>query len=246
MRDRIEVDIENCLADLELKGDPEQARQQKRYLKSPFDFYGVRKPLLNQWAKKIRRSNPDISQKKLIQVCEILWRSSLHDQKTLAIELLKTYPKYIDDNELPLIESMISEAKGWDLIDNIAIWLVGELIRKDSQKHKLIQSWSDDNNFWKRRVAIISPIKLFKKNECDLNVYEQIWKKNLDDKEFFIRKGIGWVLRELSKTNPDRVFNFIQKNSDVMSGLTFREASRNLSQVQQKMLSNGEDAKSES
>jgi 3-methyladenine DNA glycosylase AlkD len=234
----IEFDIQECITDLKFHGDPERARQQKRYLKSPFDFYGVRKPLLNQWAKKIRRSNPDITQKKLIQVCETLWRSSSHDQKTLAIELLKAYPKYIDDNELPLIESMIHEAKGWDLIDNIAIWLIGELIRKDSQKHKLIKVWSTNDNFWIRRAAIISPIKLFKRNECDLNIYEEIWKKHLDEKEFFIRKGIGWVLRELSKTNPDRVFKFIQQNKDAMCGLTFREASRNLSEAQHKMLYN--------
>jgi 3-methyladenine DNA glycosylase AlkD len=172
LRDKIEIDIENCLSDLELKGNRERAKQQKQYLKSPFEFYGVRKPLLNSWANKIKRSNPDVTQKKLIQVCETLWRSSSHDQKTLAIELLKAYPKYIDDNELPLIESMIHEAKGWDLIDNIAIWLIGELIRKDSQKHKLIKVWSTNDNFWIKRVAIISPIKLFKRNECDLNVYE--------------------------------------------------------------------------
>jgi 3-methyladenine DNA glycosylase AlkD len=67
---------------------------------------------------------------------------------------------------------MIHEAKGWDLIDNIAIWLIGELIRKDSQKHKLLKVWSTNDNFWIRRAAIISPIRLFKRNECDLNVYE--------------------------------------------------------------------------
>ena len=220
--------IHDCLVDLKGQGDPERAKQQKRYLKSPFQFYGVRKPLLNTWAKKIKNLNRDISQEKLIQICKDLWNSDFHDHKTLAIELLKAYPKYINDKELPLINKMIDESKGWDLIDNVAIFLVGELIRKSPEKRILIQKWSESENFWRRRVAIISPIKLFKKNECDLELYMEIWENHLDEKEFFIRKAIGWVLRELSKSNPEQVYKFIKKNKDIMSGLTYREGSRHL------------------
>jgi 3-methyladenine DNA glycosylase AlkD len=220
--------IKQCLTDLEKQGNLERAREQQRYLKSPYKFYGVSKSLLNNWAKKIRRSNPEITQKRLLEVCKELWQSEYHDQKTLAIELLKTYPAYIDDKELPLIEKMIDESKGWDLIDNIAIWLVGELIRKNKDNHKLIEKWSTDKNFWRRRVAIISPIKLFKKNECDIGLYMRIWENHLDEKEFFIRKGIGWVLREFAKTDPDAVYKFVYNNRKQMSGLTFREASKNL------------------
>ena len=71
---------------------------------------------------------------------------------------------------------------------------------------------------------------MFKKKEWNLDLYLQIWEEHLHEKEFFIRKAIGWVLRELSKTDPDIVFKFVDKNKDRMSGLTFREANRNLPQ----------------
>ncbi len=238
MTNNIEGFIQVCLRDLKEHGDPDRAREQKRYLKSPFEFYGVRKPLLNAWAKKIKKSNPDITQEQLIQICRDLWNSNYHDQKTLAIELLKAYPKFIDDNELSLINIMIDESKGWDLIDNIAIWLVGRMIQKEPQKHELIKKWSKDPNFWRRRVAIISPIKLFKKKECDLDLFLRIWEEHLYEKEFFIRKAIGWVLRELAKSEPDLVFDFLLKNKEKMSGLTLREGSRNLSVKQKALLSN--------
>ena len=132
---------------------------------------------------------------------------------------------------------MIDESKGWDLIDNIAIWLVCELIRKDPLKHDLIEMWSKDSNFWRRRVAIISPIKLFKKKECDLDLFLRIWEEHLHEKEFFIRKAVGWVLRELAKSEPDLVFDFLLKNKEKMSGLTLREGSRNLSGKYRDLLS---------
>ncbi|TFG96020.1 MAG: DNA alkylation repair protein [Calditrichales bacterium] len=224
--------VSECISDLKAQGDPVRAREQKRYLKSPSCFYGVRKPLINQWALRIKRAEPKLSINELLAMCSDLWGSVNHDHKTLAIEVVKSYCQFHDRSILPLVNRMIDESSGWDLIDNIAIWLVGGMLKNDPSLFDLIRPWSADENLWRRRAAIISPIKLFKRNECPLDLYLEIWQEHLHEKEFFIRKAIGWVLRALSKHQPETVVAFIQKNKNIMSGLTLREGGRNLNTAQ--------------
>jgi 3-methyladenine DNA glycosylase AlkD len=123
---------------------------------------------------------------------------------------------------------MIDTSTGWDHIDEIAVHLLGYLLQKNPELFAYLKSCAKSENFWKRRVSLIAQIKLFKTDYCDKALFFSICKEQLSDREFFIRKAIGWGLRELSKSDPSAVYGFIYKYKDHMSGLTFREGSRRL------------------
>ncbi len=210
------------------KGDPQRRRIQKRYLKSPFKFYGVSRTAMQQIAKSLKKQYPEMTQQELLNLCRRLWQDEFHECKSISIDIMKLFNKHIDANAVPLIDHMIDTATGWDHIDEIAIRLVGYLLITDPVHFNYIKSCAKSDNFWKRRVSIISQIKLYRTEYFNQKLFLEICSRHLQEKEFFIRKSIGWALRELSKTQPDVVYQFILKNQAEMSGLTFREASRRL------------------
>jgi 3-methyladenine DNA glycosylase AlkD len=224
----IEHEISMIHYQLSAIGDSEHGIIQKRYLKSPFKFYGVSRSDMQKIAKSIKKTHPTLTQKELFDLCGKLWDAEYHECKSIALDLMNQYKKHIDGNALKLIDKMIDSATGWDHVDEISIRLVGQLLTTDHKHFEYIRKCEQSENFWKRRVSIICQLKLFKTEYFDQNLFFKICADHLYEKEFFIRKAIGWGLRELSKTRPEIVFEFISHNRQNMSGLTFREGSRRL------------------
>jgi 3-methyladenine DNA glycosylase AlkD len=224
----IEHEISKIHDQLSAIGDPKRGIIQKRYLKSPFKFYGISRSDMQKIAKSIKRTHPTLSQNDLLDLCAKLWDDEYHECKSIALDLMNQYKNHIDGHALKLIDKMIDSATGWDHIDEISIRLVGQLLRTDQKQFEYIRRCEQSDNFWKRRVSIICQLKLFKTEYFDPKLFFNICADHLYEKEFFIRKAIGWGLRELSKTKPEKVFEFILQNKQNMSGLTFREGSRRL------------------
>lgn len=113
----------------------------------------------------------------------------------------------------------------WDTVD-ILDRVVGSLVYDKPELEKIILQWSLSDNIWLRRVAIDH--QLLRKEKTDVHLMEKILLNNLDQTEFFINKAIGWALRDYSKTNPDWVASFIEKNKERMAELSIKEASKYL------------------
>ena len=208
--------------------NPDRGRMQKKYLKSPFSFYGVSRPDMKIIAREVKKTWSDISQTDLLDLCRKLWEEEHHECKSIAIDLLNMFPGHLDNNALELIDHMIDTATGWDHIDEIAIRLVGRLLIRDSNNFEYLTACSQSENFWKRRVSIIAQLKLYKTEHFNREFFFKVCTERLYEKEFFIRKAIGWGLRELSKSDPLAVYDFICQNRSEMAGLTFREGSKRL------------------
>lgn len=129
----------------------------------------------------------------------------------------------IDD--IPKLKQFILKKSWWDMIDNLDM-TIGALALKDSNVNKILLEWSIDENIWLRRIAIDH--QLLRKEKTNTELLEKILKNNLGQAEFFINKAIGWALRDYSKTNPEWVKNFIEKNKEKMAKLSIREASKYL------------------
>lgn len=209
-------------------GDPERARQEKRYLKSPFEFYGVSVPKIRSVARRFRRENRDIAKEALWELCRTLWRGGFHEERALAMLLLAEYPALLDFSDMPSLEEMLRESINWDQVDEISVHLVGPVLQKDQRVFDYLRRWSKDPNFWLRRAALLSQLLLFRAGKGDKALFYSFADQMLEEKEFFIRKAIGWVLRELSGVEPEEVFRFVVENRARMSGVTFREATRRL------------------
>lgn len=226
------MDTEHMLVFINRKlaqiSDPDRGQIQKKYLKSPFLFYGVSRSDMKAIAREVKRKWPDISQREILDLCSQLWEQEHHECKSIAIDLLNLCPGHIDNKVLGLIDHMIDTATGWDHIDEIAIRLVGRLLIKDKNNFAYLAECGKSPNFWKRRVSIIAQLKLYKTNHFNREFFFTACAEHLHEKEFFIRKAIGWGLRELSKSDPNAVFEFICQRRADMSGLTFREGSKRL------------------
>ena len=116
--------------------------------------------------------------------------------------------------------------RGWGDCDDFCTHAFGELLRQKKSLFVKIIAWTDDNDFWVRRVAIEH--QLLRKDKMNIELLEKILENNLNSSEFFINKAIGWALRDYSKTNPEWVREFIENYVSDMAPLSIREGSKYL------------------
>lgn len=231
---------------LRQRADPKRAAGEKAYLKSPQQFHGVNMPGLRTISKAWHKSHKNEPIAAIAQVSAILWDSDWHEERSLAILILEHRQKDLTRQQMPLIEKMIHEAVGWAHLDAIATGLVGALIDTDPTVLDELPRWAKSENFWVRRAAVLAQIRQFRRGEGDFDLFTRIaapmlnegkdWSK---EERFFIRKAIGWTLRELAPRQPGWVVNFVQHYRLDMAGLTYREATRKLPAEYRQQLSEG-------
>ena len=209
-------------------GDKERAVFEKAYLKTPFKCHGASLPFTDRMAKDFRKQNEEADREYILSLAGNLFASEYHDEKRLGLRLLQFYPRYLDFSVMPLLEEMLLQSPTWDLVDDISIHLVGAVLEKDRKAYRYLKKWSRSENFWMRRASLISPILLFRKGRGDAGLFYSFAERMLGEKEFFIRKAIGWGLREIAKADPDEAFRFLMSIKGRASGLTLREGAKRL------------------
>ena len=212
--------------------DPERAKQEKRYLKSPYKFFGIRVPFLRKLAKDFARENPPghskVSREFVHTLANTLWEGEYHQEKSLAIMVLEQYPQYLDEESIPVIEQMLGQCNGWDHADWISINLFGQVLASDMAAKRHLIRWSAAWPLWQRRASMTAQIKLLRVGKGDRELFYRIARGMLGEKEFFIRKAIGWVVREISKADPEAARDFLMSIRAKASGLTLREGAKRL------------------
>jgi 3-methyladenine DNA glycosylase AlkD len=127
---------------------------------------------------------------------------------------------------MPALEEMITTGAWWDYVDELA-GVVGALLRAHPKEMRpLMRRWSTDPDMWKRRASIICQLAF--KRDTDLELLYANIEPNLADREFFIRKAIGWALRQYAWTDPKEVARYVRANESKLSGLSRREALKNI------------------
>lgn len=213
--------------ELERFADQNNALAMAAYMKTTMPFYGVR--------AGDRRSISKLSCKKYLlqnqidylDIVQELWSQPYRELKYIAIDIARAYPHYINVKSLPLFKQMIKNGAWWDFVDDIAIHLVGVVLMQSFfEILPIIQLWINDPNLWLRRAAIICQNKF--KDQTDEKVLFSFCLKLAHQKDFFIKKAIGWALREYSKTSPQSVQKFVQENKHILSQLSCKEALKRL------------------
>lgn len=209
-------------------GDKERAVFEKAYLKSPYKCFGTSLPFTDRVAKDFMKMNSETGREYILSLARTLFASEYHDEKRLGLRLLQFYPHYLDLSVMPLLEEMLMQSPTWDLVDDISIHLVGTVLEKDRKAYRHLKKWSRSGNLWMRRASLISPILLFRRGRGDTGLFYAFAERMLEEKEFFIRKAMGWGLREIAKADPDEAFRFLMKIKGRASGLTLREGAKRL------------------
>jgi len=199
------------------------------YMKSAMPFRGVRMPEVRAICKGAFDEHPLAScEAWQIEVLE-LWRGAkFREERYAAMELAghRRYAEYRTPSVMPMFEEMIVTGAWWDHVDEAA-HLVGQMLRSHrKQLRPVMRVWSRDENLWKRRVSIICQISF--KRDTDLELLYANIKAKLADRDFFIRKAIGWALRAYAWTDPDEVARCVRVHESDLSGLSRREALKNI------------------
>lgn len=217
------------LAKLLAQADPERARQQQKYMKSEMPYFGLSVPRYRRIAHELLRDNPPPNSQTWVTSIFLLWREATHrEERYVAIELLlhKKFAHWLVPDQLPVVEEMVVTGAWWDYVDSLAARGLGSMLANDPiQTKRMLYKWSKDQNIWKRRVAILAQLK--SKTHTDVELLAKSIEPSIGHSEFFLRKGIGWALREYSKTDPEWVLAFVEKHPG-LSDLSRREALKHL------------------
>lgn len=210
-------------ATLRLAADPSRAAGQQAYMKSPMPYLGVPLPEVR---RIVRRAAGDLrSPDDARRLARELWDGATHREERYAgMILLGAAVVRGDLDTVALIEHMVRTGRWWDITDELA-GRVRELHdRHPVETARLVRRWSVDEDMWMRRIAILS--QLGRRDRVDLALLVELLEPNLADPEFFIRKAIGWALRDAARAHPDWVREYAATHD--LSPLSRREALKHL------------------
>jgi 3-methyladenine DNA glycosylase AlkD len=211
-------------------GNARRAAGARAYMKSVMPCHGVSTPLLRESCTRIFAGLAWPSRTLWRDQVLSLWRGAkFREERYVAIELTgHTLAKAFQTlAAMPLYEEIIVTGAWWDYVDEVAAHRVGPILRDDPtvMKRKML-AWSRSGNMWKRRTSIICQLG-FKQN-TDLGLLYACIEPSMDSKEFFLRKAIGWALRQYAWTDPAEVKRYARRNRARLSGLSYRQALKNV------------------
>jgi 3-methyladenine DNA glycosylase AlkD len=206
------------------EGDPARAAGQKAYLKSELTHFGADTGTIRAAAKDLHRANPDLTHRAVIALVKRLWRKPTYELRAGAVEFLLLYRTLLRGEDIELIEAMLRQAKTWALVDILAASVAGAMVENDQQLNTVLDRWATDGDFWIRRSALLALLRPLRRGEGDFTRFGRYADAMLEEKEFFIRKAIGWVLRETAKKRPELVVEWLEPRAARASGVTMREA----------------------
>ena len=205
-------------------GTPERAIQEKRYLKSQLTFLGATVWQIRAEVKATVRVAPTPDHDRLLALAEALWSKPVFERRMAATVLLELRTDLLSAEDLPLIERLVRESLTWALVDGLAADVVGAILATDPDlTTSVLDRWSTDGDFWIRRSALLAWLRPLR-HGASLDRFLAYADAMLDEKEFFIRKAIGWVLREVGKRRPAEVTAWLAPRTGRASGVTMREA----------------------
>ncbi len=207
--------------------DPESARGMAAYMKTDMPCYGVKKPQRMPVFEAMVEAFPVTSAAEYEAAVRALWRQPHREEKYFAISLARHHERFIELPRLDLYRRLIVEGAWWDFVDEIAAHLVGHLFaRHPGEVGQVLDRWIDDEDLWLRRTAILAQLR--HGADTDATRLFDYCLRRAHEREFFIRKAIGWALREYAKSDPDAVRRFVGAHEDQLSGLSRREALKHI------------------
>lgn len=209
----------------EQNADPVQAAPMKKYMRDQFEYLGIKTPQNAALQKQFfaEHGRPPVSE--LDPILRDLWSLPQREFQYVAVGLLGKANKEIPAKFIKTIEYMLTTKSWWDTVDIIAGGTVGVHFQRFPEvREKYLAKWRTSQNFWLRRTTIL--FQLNYKQQTDFDLLCEIIRENLDSKEFFINKAIGWALRQYARIDPKEVKKFVK--STPLHPLSRREALKHL------------------
>jgi 3-methyladenine DNA glycosylase AlkD len=216
--------VDRIDAELRASGTPERAEGEKAYLKSRLRHYGTPVPTIRAVVHAASGEHPDLTHDQLISLVDALWTVPVHERRMASVHLLERYMDRLGPSDATLIERLLRESRTWALVDTLATSVMGRLIESHPEAVAALDRWATDPDFWLRRSALLALLVPLRQGGGDFARFARYADAMLDDREFFIRKAIGWVLRDTGRQRPDLVHEWLLPRAERASGVTIREA----------------------
>lgn len=204
-------------------------------MKSAMPFRGVPMPEVRRLTKAAVRAHPLEDHAALLDAVTTLWDAAIHREEryaALTVLQMPRHRRWRDLSLLPLYEHLVLTGRWWDVVDDLATHAVGELLRAEpDQVAPVIRRWATSDDLWLRRAALVCQVGAKDRTDADLlaDVIEAaLAPPEAISRDFFVRKGIGWALRDYARTDPEWVRGYVGAHRDELSPLSIREATKHL------------------
>lgn len=215
--------VQSTLAE---QANPEKAKGMQAYMKTDMPFYGVQKPARTEILRHIEREFPPTNREDYEELVTALWELPHREEKYLAQGVAGGFRQFIVPDSLQIYQRFIDDGAWWDFVDEAATHMIRELVLDHPNvTWPLVDTWVEHDNMWRRRAAIICQVGA--KDRTDADRLFAFCTARAHETEFFIRKAIGWALREYAKTDPGAVAAFVNAH-DELSALSHREATKHI------------------
>ncbi len=204
--------------------DPARAVAMRAYMRDQFPFLGIPSPRLTALVREAALPKP--AEAELREQALLLWAEPEREFQYVACGQLRRHVKVCEPGFIDVVRELIVTKSWWDTVDTLASHTVGPLVRKHSELLATMDVWIGEDNMWLARTAIL--YQLGYRSGTDAARLFRYCAAQAGHPDFFIRKAIGWALREYAKTDPAAVRKFVETHETVLSGLSKREALRNI------------------
>lgn len=228
----VAAELERRLA---ASGTPERAEKEKAYLKSDLTHLGVPVPVIRRLTREVLGPRA-LDHDAVVALAEELWARPVHECRMAAVELLDLRSDRLGPGDVPLLDRMLRESRTWALVDGLSASVVGALVERYGELGPVLDRWARDDDVWLRRSALLCLLVPLRRGDGDPDRFFRYADAMLGDPSFWIRKALGWVLRDTARRRPDLVADWLLPRAGRAAGLTVREAVKPLSPEQRDMV----------
>ncbi|WP_256757073.1 DNA alkylation repair protein [Cohnella sp. WQ 127256] len=201
--------------------DREKALPMEGYMRNQYPFLGIKSPERKQLIKQFWKEHGIPSEGQLLTVVQQLWQLPEREFQNVAMDFLEKYGKQAVKSDIDVFESLVTAKSWWDTVDYLASHTMGDHLKRFPELiPSYTERWILSDNLWLRRTALLYQLRY--KQHTDVERLFDYIVRCKDENEFFIRKAIGWVLREYSKTDESAVRRFVADTK--LSPLSMKEA----------------------
>ncbi len=215
---------ESIDAELASAGTPERAEKEQVYLRSELRHHGTPVPVIRRIVRTSLRNHPALGHDEVVELATALWDEPVHERRMAAVEVLADSTDRLGPEDSVLVERFLREARTWALVDGLSVTVVGTLAHGDDGFAPVLDRWASDDDVWLRRAALLSLLVPLRKGAGDFERFGRYADTMLDEREFFVAKAIGWVLRDTAKRRPEMVAEWLLPRAGRASTVTIREA----------------------
>ncbi|MFJ5062771.1 DNA alkylation repair protein [Streptomyces nigra] len=218
--------IERLTAVYGAAADPERAAAMRAYMKDVAPFLGIPSPERRALSRSVLQGTPRPDERDCTAVALRCWRLPEREYQYFAVDLLRRHVQRLSSGFLPVARHLVTTVPWWDTVDALAAHVVGGLVAADPALTADMDAWIEDDDLWVVRTALLHQLRYGERTDAG-RLFAYCLRQS-GHPDFFVRKAIGWCLREYAKTDPDAVRDFLAREGGRFAPLSVREALKNI------------------